>query len=97
VKSEFGLPEAKLIIAKLREADEPGGPTSRAYAAAMAWAAAEAEGRVQKQGARTDREPSGKMPKGLIADPRAFFAKQFASSNLGLEKSRVAEARAVQT
>jgi hypothetical protein len=38
-----------------------------------------------------------RVPKGLIADPRAFFAKQFASSNLGLEKSRVAEARAVQT
>jgi hypothetical protein len=37
---------------------------------------AETDGRVQKQGARTD-QPLGSFPKGLIVSPRGHFASMF--------------------
>jgi hypothetical protein len=44
----------------------------------MAWTAAEAEGRTLKRGETARERSSGKIPnEALIADPRAFFAKQF--------------------
>jgi hypothetical protein len=50
-------------------------PGQRAYAAAAAWTAAEAEGRVQKQG------PKQKGQNTQISDPRTYFAKQFDASD----------------
>jgi hypothetical protein len=43
----------------------------------MAWAAAEADGRVQTKGG--DRKSNGQNTH-LIADPRVYFAKQFGSN-----------------
>jgi hypothetical protein len=45
-----------------------------AIVAGRAWKRAEGEGRVQKQGTRTDLQPLPKANKGLIADPRKYFA-----------------------
>jgi hypothetical protein len=44
----------------------------------MAWAAAEAERRVQTKGG--DRKSNGRNTH-LIVDPRVYFAKQFAASD----------------
>jgi len=60
----------------------------KAIAAARAWAQAEAAGRIQKSGARTDL-PTPKEGVGLIASPRDHFGAMF-----GVGKGYVEMARA---
>jgi hypothetical protein len=61
---------------KFRAAVDKAIRIAVALAAARAWKRAETEGRVQKHGARND-QPLGKIPKGLIANPRRRFSELY--------------------
>jgi hypothetical protein len=78
------------VVASLNAKRRESTASQRAIAAAEAWKIAEEEGRVRKQGARTDLQPLPKEGKGLIANPREHFGALF---NVG--KNYVEMARTV--